>query len=244
MRLRLILLCLLAFPFAAFADSYYLPIAGSVGNFRTDVRIFNPSTTDSNVTLVFIPVGNQNSSATFANGVQKVIPKGTGVVYDDAVASIFGKTGLGAIYISADTVLLATSRIYAQTASGTLGQGFRALRTGNLLLQGVLIQLRADASFRTNIGVANLQNTPAHVTWFLFDRNDNLVSQKSMTIQNFEIIGPTSITSGFFFDSGNADLSDCHVAFVSDVGLGVYGSVVDNGTTDPTYFAAMDPSGF
>jgi hypothetical protein len=242
MRLRLALLALLAFPFTALADSYYLPIAGSVGNFRTDIRIFNPTNTDSNVRLFFLPVGKNNSSV-FLNGIQKVIPKGTGLVYDDAVASIFGATGLGAIYIDADTVLLATSRIYAQTASGTLGQGFRALRTGNLLLQGVLIQLRADASFRTNIGVVNLQNTEANVTWFLFDRNNNLVSQKSMTLQNYEIVGPTSITSGFFFDSGNADLSDCHVAFVSDVALGVYGSVVDNGTTDPTYFAAMDPNG-
>ncbi len=244
MRLRLTLLCLLAFPLAAAADSYYLPIAGSVGSFRTDVRIFNPSTTDSTVTIVFVPVGNQNSSLTFTQGVTKVIPKGTGVVYDDIVSTLLGRTGLGAIYIDANTVLLATSRIYAQTSAGTLGQGFRALRIGNLLLQGVMIQLRADASFRTNIGAVNLQNTPAHVTWFLFDRNNNLVSQKTMTVANYEVIGPTSITSGFFFDSGNADLSDCHVAFVSDVGLGVYASVVDNGTTDPTFFAAMDPAGF
>jgi hypothetical protein len=244
MRLRLALLCLLAFPIAASADSYYLTIAGSVGSFRTDVRIFNPSSADSNVSLTFVPVGNQNNGAAFLNSVHKVIPKGQGVAYDDAVATIFGTTGLGAISISADTPLLITSRIYAQTSSGTLGQGFHAERQGNLLLNGILIQLRADASFRTNIGAVNLQNTPAHVTWTLFDKNGNKVSDGTMTIQPYGIIGPTSITSGFFFDAGNADLSDARVIFQSDVGLGVYASVIDNSTTDPTYFPAMSPSGF
>ncbi|HXH42028.1 MAG TPA: hypothetical protein VNN08_25615 [Thermoanaerobaculia bacterium] len=43
---------------------------------------------------------------------------------------------------------------------------------------------------------------------------------------------------------GNADLSDARVIFQSEVGLGVYASVVDNSTTDPTYFVAMSPSGF
>ena len=244
MRFRFTLLCLLAFPIAASADSYYLTIAGSVGSFRTDVRIFNPSSSDSNVSLVFVPAGNQNNGAAYVNPVHKVIPKGQGVAYDDAVATIFGATGLGAISINADTPLLITSRIYAQTSSGTLGQGFHAERQGNLLLNGVLIQLRADASFRTNIGAVNMQNAPAHVTWTLFDKNGNKVSDGTMTIQPYGIIGPTSITSGLFFDAGSADLSDARVIFQSDVGLGVYASVVDNLTTDPTYFPAMSPSGF
>ena len=38
--------------------------------------------------------------------------------------------------------------------------------------------------------------------------------------------------------------SDARVIFQSDVGLGVYGSVVDNITSDPTYFVAMSPGGF
>lgn len=244
MRLRLVLICLLAFPIAASADSYYLTIAGSIGSFRTDVRIFNPSSADSNVSLTFVPVGNQNNGAAFLDSVHKVIPKGEGVAYDDAVATIFGKTGLGAISISADTPLLITSRIYAQTVSGTLGQGFHAERQGNLLLDGILIQLREDASFRTNIGAVNLQNAEAHVTWSLYDKNGNHVSDGTMTIQPYGVIGPTSITSGLFFDAGNADLSDARVIFQSDVGLGVYASVVDNSTTDPTYFPAMSPTGF
>jgi hypothetical protein len=240
LRLRLALVCLLAFPIVASADSYYLPISGSVGSFRSDVRIFNPSTSDSHVTLFFLPVGNQDG-APLTHPVQKTIPPGQVAVYDDAVSTIFGTTGLGCIYVDADTILLITSRIYAQTATGTLGQAFRAERAGNLLLDGVLIQLRADASFRTNIGAVNLQNADAQVTWTLYDRNNNKISEKSMTIPPYGIIGPTSITSGFFFDSGNADLSDAHVTFHTDLALGVYASVIDNNTTDPTYFTAMSP---
>jgi hypothetical protein len=247
MRLRLAFLCLLAFPIVASADSYYLTIAGSVGVFRTDVRIFNPSSSDSNVSLVFVPAGNQNNGAAFANPVHKVIPKGQGAAYDDVVASLFNTTGLGAISIDADTPLIVTSRIYAQNAAGTVGtvgQGFHAERQGNLLLNGILIQLRADASFRTNIGAVNLQNAEAHVTWSLYDKNGNHVSDGTMTIEPYGIIAPTSITSGLFFNPGNADLSDARVIFQSDVGLGVYASVLDNITTDPTYFVAMSPSGF
>jgi hypothetical protein len=112
------------------------------------------------------------------------------------------------------------------------------MRIGNLLSSGVLQQLRADASYRTNIGVANLQNTTATATWTLFDKNGQKVSEKTITIAPYQIIGPTSLTSGFFFDSGNADLSDARVAFHSDVAVGVYASVIDNSTTDPTYFSA------
>jgi hypothetical protein len=244
MRFLVAVLCLLAVPTIAAADAYYLPIAGSVGTFRTDVRIFNPSSTDSSVTLIFFPVGNQNNGAAIANAVQVTIPKNGGVAYDDMVSTIFHASGIGAIDIEADTPLLVTSRIYAQTASGTLGQGYQAQRVGNLLLDGILIQLRSDAAFRTNIGAVNLQNTQAHVTWTLYDRNNNKVSTKSMVIEAYGVIGPTSITSGFFFDSGTADLTDARVTFQSDTGLGVYASVIDNATTDPTYFPAMSPSGF
>jgi hypothetical protein len=244
MRLSLALFCLLAIPVVASADEYYLPIAGSVGSFRTDVRMFNPAAVDSNLTLTFLPVGNQDSGAPFLHSVHKTIPAGKVAAYDDAVATIFATTGLGAIYISADTPLLITTRIYAQTSSGTLGQGFSAERVGNLLLDGVLIQLRADVTFRTNIGAVNLQNAVAHVTWTLYDKNGSKVSEKAMTIPPYGIVGPTSITAGLFFDSGNADLSDARVTFHSDVGLGVYASVIDNITTDPTYFRALSPSGF
>jgi hypothetical protein len=244
MRSWLAFLFVLAVPVVAAADAYYLPIAGSVGAFRADVRIFNPADTDSNVTLVFIPVGNQNNGAAFAHPVTVVIPSRQAMAWDDMVATVFHASGIGAVYLDGTTPLLVTCRIYAQTANGTLGQGYRAENIGSLLTDGVLLQLRSDASFRTNIGIANLQNAPATVTWTLYDGQNHKVSEKTIRVENYGIIGPTNIASGFFFDTTGADLTDARVSFHSDVPIAVYASVIDNATTDPTYFTAMSPSGY
>lgn len=226
---------------AALAGDSYLPIAGSVGNFRTDVRIFNPSTSnDISVAATFLPAGNQNNSGRFSTAVTLTIPKLQMAVYNDAVASIFSASGLGAIYLTSNDAFFATTRIYAQTATGTLGQGFTAQSIGHLMTRGVLLQLRADASFRTNIGVVNLQNATANVTWTLYDKNNHAVSSKTVALEAYAVIPPTNITSGFFFDAGNADLSDAWVGFTSDSPVDAYASIVDNLTTDPTFLPALN----
>jgi hypothetical protein len=243
MRFRLALLFVLAFPVVASAD-YVLPIAGSVNNFRTDVRIFNPTSSDSHLTLTFLPGGNQDNRSAFAQSVQVTLLANHEAAYNDAIATLFGASGVGGVYIASDTVLLITTRIYAQTAAGTLGQGYQAVSLGGVPTSGVLLQLSAGGAFRTNIGVMNIQNALAHVTWTLYDKNNVMVSQGTTTVEPYGVIGPTSITSGFFFNSGTADLSDARVTFTSDSAIAVYASVIDNATTDPTYFGAMSPSGF
>lgn len=242
MRFRLALLLVFAFPVAATASGYVLPIAGSVNNFRTDVRIFNPTASDSHLTLVFLPAGNQNNGAAFASPVLVTVPANQNVSYNDAVSSLFGASGIGAVYIGSDTTLLVTTRIYAQTASGTLGQGYRATYVGDIYTSGVLLQLRADGAFRTNIGAMNTANTVVHVTWKLYGKNNAEVAEATTTVEPYAVIPPTSLTS--LFSVGNADLSDVYVTFTSDDPLVVYASVIDNVTTDPTYFSAMSPSGF
>ncbi|MEA2570275.1 MAG: hypothetical protein QOI24_2276 [Acidobacteriota bacterium] len=232
---------LLAAPLAA--SDVFLPIAGSVGNFRTDVRIFNPSASkDVAVTARFLPVGNIDNSARFetqSTAVVLTIPKRQSAVYNDAVASIFSATGLGAIYLTSPNPIIVTSRIYAQTGAGTLGQGFGGTDVHDVITRGILLQLRSDATFRTNIGAANPQKAAANVTWSLYDRNNLLVSKRTITMPAYSVIGPTSITAGFFFDSGGADLSEAWVSFSSDVPIAAYASIIDNSTTDPTYLAAQ-----
>lgn len=229
------------------ASDVVLPIAGSVGSFRTDVRIFNPSLTKAvTVEARFLPIGNTDNSARFDGRIAPVvltIPERQAAVFNDAVTAIFGTTGLGAIYLSSANPILVTSRIYAQTASGTLGQGFNALDVELLVDRGVLLQLRADSVFRTNAGVANVQNAVANVTWSLYDNKSVLVSKRLVTMPPYAVIGPTSIAAGFFFDASGADLSDAWVTFSSDIPLAAYASIVDNITTDPTYLPAQaDPA--
>jgi hypothetical protein len=232
---------------AATASDVVLPIAGSIGNFRTDVRIFNPSAAkDVTVNARFLPVGNNDNSDRFDGRTPPVvltIPKRQEAVFNDAVAAIFHTTGLGAIHFSSTSPILVTCRIYAQTPAGTLGQGFNGPDAETVSPRGVLLQLRSDASFRTNIGAVNLQGTVANVTWSLYDRNNALISKRLVAMPPYAVVGPTSISAGFFFDAAGADLSEAWVAFSSDAPVAVYASVVDNATTDPTYFAAQtDPA--
>ena len=64
MRSRILLsLAILSFATAGFSKDVYLSIAGTVNNFHTDARIFNPSgTKDITVQAYFLPNGQNNSA--------------------------------------------------------------------------------------------------------------------------------------------------------------------------------------
>lgn len=234
---------------AAFAKDGYLTIGGSVGAFRTDARIFNPSTTkDIVIHAYYLPVGNGDNSAIQPTDI--TVPKRQMLLFDDVVASLFHAGGLGAIRLVSDDDFVATSRIYAQTsatscqAAGTLGQFLEGDDVSAASATGVLIQLKSSTAFRTNIGAVNPNSTPAHVTWRLYDKTNALVATGSpLTMPPYAVIGPTSMTSGFFFNAGSFDLSDSWVSFQSDQPVFAYASVVDNVTTDPTYIAMTKDSG-
>ena len=249
MRRCLVVAALVLSATAAFAKDGYLTIGGSVGAFRSDARIFNPSgTKDITLHAYYLPVGNADNSA--IQPVDITIPKRQMVRYDDVVASLFHSGGLGAIRLVSDDDFIATSRIYAQTsatscqAAGTLGQFLEGDDVSTASATGVLIQLKSSSAFRTNVGAVNPNNSPAHVTWRLYDKNNALVATGSpITMPPFAVIGPTNLTSGFFFNANGFDLSDAWVSFAADQPLFAYASVVDNTTTDPTYINMSKDSG-
>jgi len=249
MRRCLLVAALVLSTSAAFAKDGYLTIGCSVGAFRTDARIFNPSgTKDITIHAYYLPVGNGDNSA--VQPVDITIPKRQMVLYDDVVASLFHAGGLGAIRLVSDDDFIATSRIYAQTsatscqAAGTLGQFLEGDDVSAASATGVLIQLKSSSAFRTNIGAVNPNNTAAHVTWRLYDKNNALVATGSaLTMPPYAVIGPTNVTSGFFFNGNGFDLSDAWVSFTSDQPIFAYASVVDNTTTDPTYINMSKDSG-
>src|SRR6266446_9597 len=128
MRLRFLLLisALSLFATNAFAKDVFLSIAGTVSNFHTDARIFNPSgTKDITVQAYFLPVGLGNNSG--AQPVAINIPKRSMKVLDDVVTAVFSTSGIGAIRLSCDDDFVATSRIYAVVSSATLGQFVQGL---------------------------------------------------------------------------------------------------------------------
>ncbi len=255
MKRALLLCALMSVAVSAFGKDAFLVIGGSVSNFRTDMRIFNPSTTKDiqiQATLLPVNVGVSNPADNrLAQPVTINVPRRQMVTYDDVVKSLFNAGTLGAIHLKSADDFVATQRIYAlQTASsacqieGTLGQFVPAADFSSAKTAGVLIQLKSNTSFRTNVGLVNPNVATATVTWRLYDKNNALVSTGSpMVIAPLGVVGPTSIATTVFFTPGSADLSDAWVSFTSDQPVLAYASVVDNGTSDPTFIAMAEDTG-
>ena len=251
MRRSLIIISLfLAIPL--FAKDVYFPIAGStssLGNFKTDVRLFNPSSTkDITVTAFLLPIGNKNN--TTASSRQLTVPKRGMMILNDVITQL-GGTDLNALRFTSSDDFVATERVYATQSpsgscnvSGTLGQEVPPIDPASALKSGVLLQLKTTTQFRTNIGVVNPNSSTANVTFKLYDKNNALVSTGSaVAVQPMGVIGPTNMTSGTFFSPGSADLTDAWVSYSSDQPVLVYASLVDNGTSDPTFISMNADSG-
>jgi hypothetical protein len=226
----------------AFPKDIFLSIGGSVGVFRTDMRIFNPSSTkDIEVQAYLLPIGGGDNS-----GVQPktiTVPKRQQMVFDDVVTSLFQSSGLAGIRLSSADDFVATQRIYAGTSAGTLGQFVGGVDSASAKKNGVLIQLKSNGSFRTNIGMVNPGSTTANTTWRLYDKNNVLVgTPKTVALPPFAVISPQELR-GYLGAPAGADLSDAWLGYTSDQPIVAYASCVDNGTTDPTYIAAVEDSG-
>lgn len=251
---RLLLFGALFFATSLFGKDIYFPIAGTVstlGSFRTDVRLFNPSTTKTiTVNAFLLPIGNKNNTSAAAHAIT-VGPRAMMLLND--VVTTLGGSDLDAIHLQSGDDFVATERVYAQqnassacNVSGTLGQDVPALDPSVATKQGILLQLRTSTQFRTNIGVLNPNSAAANVTMKLYDKSNNLVSTgTAIAVQPMGVIGPTNMTSGFFFSPGSSTdaLSDAWVSYSSDQPVIVYASVVDNGTLDPTFIPMAADSG-
>ena len=253
MRLRLFVIAmLLLVSSVASAKEIWLSIGGTTagGTFRTDARIFNPSTTkDIQIQAWYLPVGNVDNSAVQALAPITVL-KRQQLVYNDVVTSLFHSSGLGAIRLKSDDDFVATQKIYAVTSGGTLGQFVAGVDATSAKAKGLMIQLQNSGgngqtgTFRTNVGAANPNPTAATVTWRLYDKNNAQVGNDHVLVMPpFGVIAPGGLIGYGENVPSTADLSDSWLSYSSDKPIVAYASVVDNGTTDPTYIAAAEDTG-
>jgi hypothetical protein len=129
-----------------------------------------------------------------------------------------------------------SSRTYNLAPDGTYGQYLggtpptQGLGTGDTV---VLMQLREDGIFRSNIGITNGWKRPALLTLDLYDGDGELVT----TID--KKIGPertVQFNQPFLNLGGRSDISSGYGVITVNFGqhILVYGSVSDNATDDPT----------
>ena len=154
-----------------------VPVAGSargVGNtdFKTDLTIRNGGNSNANVQLLFLPANRDNSVSDKTVVVATIEPSRT-YTYEDVVGSLLGKSGFGALLLMASegelgdgrpsdqgARLAAAYRIYTPQpgGEGTTSQSSDAVDVNRspFFPSGTISGLRQDLSFRTNVGVVNL----------------------------------------------------------------------------------------
>jgi hypothetical protein len=234
------------------ANEYDIAVAGRVTNgigqtFVTDVRVFNPSYTQSATALLEYLTGGANAAASLAVNLP---PRGTAVLDDIGGPLSLNVVGtIGALRVTSATQLAVTSRIYADlrsTGKGTLGQFVPAQPRANALRRGVLPQLSnrsidLTSGFRTNTGFFNPNSSPVTVRLELRDNIGALVGSNTLTL-NAQSQQQNSIGTYFpGIDLSNA--ANLTMSFDASAPIFVYAAVNDNVSADSIFVPAQPDSG-
>ncbi|HEX6098859.1 MAG TPA: hypothetical protein VF432_21265 [Thermoanaerobaculia bacterium] len=234
----------------AAAKNLYIPAAGSAPGanntrFRTDVRIFNPSsTTPISVSVHFLPQGMDGSN--ISGRIVQVGPRQMAVL-NDIVANFlqWPVPAVGAIRLDSDTdksyEFSAESRTYTDSpnpaAPGTFGQFIPALDPGvSGLKLAVVPHLIHNDAFRTNAGVMNPNREPITVNATLV-RADGTLAAETATF----VVPPMSMTLrplAQLFGAGTV-LEDGYVAINTSLPAFPFASVVDNQSGDAIFIPGV-----
>jgi PKD repeat protein len=211
-------------------------LPGANGTFwRSDVTFFNPTNAFMNLELRYLATGADNSGA--APRALTLAPNRTLVLAD--VLSWFGLTaGSGALDIrwAGTSGPSVTSRTYTSTVdSGTYGQSIDAAAMSTFRRDVYVTGLRADGSFRSNTGFVNGSDSTIGVNVALIANGQQLAT----TFVQLAPRGQMQYPMSALFPSVNAATIGSFTieAHTSSPSLLVYGSIVDNASGDPVFYA-------
>jgi hypothetical protein len=208
--------------------------AGGAGGsvWRSTLCVTNRSGSVANMTLVYRMASNTitRDYVLQSNWIKE---------WEDVAASLFnqGANTSGSIEINSDMPLMVVARTYNEAPDGTFGQGMpgnpdsEALTSGQL---GILPQLKKTSVFRTNVGMMNHGSAACNVRIRLYSETGNQIGNAidtSVPARQWKQINDVF---------GEAGVGQCPIGYatieVRTAGgmIRAYGSVVDNGTGDPT----------
>jgi hypothetical protein len=235
------------------ANEYDVAVAGRVTNglgqtFVTDVRIFNPSYTNSVTALIEYLPAKIGANATAANSIAvNIAPRATAVLDDVAGAANLNQSGsTGALRVTSATPLAVTSRVYLDKgAAGTVGQFVPAQPRSAALRRGVLPQLanRADLTtgYRTNVGFFNPNLSDVTLRLELRDAAGTLVAQQTL------VVGAQSqqqnAIAAYFPSADLSNANNLTLSFDASAPMFVYAAVNDNVSGDSVLVPAQSDAG-
>jgi len=207
-------------------------------HWKSDVRVYNASSSSQAVTLTYYPQGGTSHSITMT------IPGGQVAQLDNFIATKF--PGLlqsaGSLVVNSvnNSTLVATARTYTDTGNGTYGQFIPGVTpdggigVGDPNLQ--ILQLEQSPSFHTNAGVAEVSGNPVSVIFHLIPPDGRTQAIIGMDLQPYEF----RQISNIFASYGTVYNGRISVEVVGGTGrVTGYASNIDNQTKDPTYIPAQ-----
>ena len=211
---------------------YWVPVAihdsGAQGSqWRTDVGTLNMGSSTAQLTFTLKTSGQTlTGNSSLASGRQAIF----GDIVDD-----FGISGAGSLSIASTEPLQVTARVFNQGSQGTFGQYLDGVTSSAGMANGEvawLPHLIQDASFRTNIGVTNTGASSATVQVSLYEYTGSLIGTFNISVPAGQWRQDSEPFRRRY--SRNNTAGYARVQVLSGSGIIVYGSVVDNTTSDPT----------
>lgn len=208
-------------------------VGGAGGAFwQTDLSIRNTGSTSASVTVKFL--GNSGDGR---GGPERyvTIPAGQTRTWRDVLWSLFGlSSDYGPILVrSTSASLVVLAQTWTAGGGGTYGQSVPVLATSELVgsTPRSILGVRQDASFRTNLMLANATESTVSVVVQLVSTSGAVLGTKSLSI------GPLSRAQlNVANDFGTSSLADAVLVVSSPTpgaAVGAYASVIDNATLDP-----------
>lgn len=208
--------------------------------FRSDVRIFNPTNAPVNVTPILY---DQVSGQTITKPVETIPPRSQ-KAYDNIVGTLFGKTlddgAFGPIRFQTTGTVIVSSSVnnYNACGNGSIsGQWLPGLDATAALKTGTLVQLAASTDgatgYRSNVVFTNSGASDATVTTRLRQGDGTLV--KEVEIGPLPANGFTQIGAlAAWLPSPNTITStNLWLEFTSDQPVLSFASVINNASGDP-----------
>lgn len=206
----------------------------------TDLDLYNPGNDDVTAELTFLPADSDNSAA---QAVTATIPAGTTRTFSNVVGDLLGSEGSGAIRISSDDTLMASSRTFNTSETGTFGQFIPGMTPEQALSPGATARLNGlagNASFRTNIGFANGSALPASLSVDLVAADGSIIDHSDVALHPWGWLQLNKVFRAA--GAGQVEATSAIVRNLSDTSeVFVYASVVDSMTGDPTFVTETSP---
>jgi uncharacterized repeat protein (TIGR01451 family) len=226
------------------ANHFVLPGVADVNTpiaaWRTDMRIFNPTTSPQTATLMFVPVNNGGQPST----TTLTINPGEVKQLDNTVGSLFGLSNIGgAIHVTTATAapLVISGRTYNLTSNGTFGQLTTAVTAADSIGKGdrplQILQTENSVRQRTNVGIFETTGKPATVEVTVFLPDSKIAPSTQIPVPANGYFQIPVIQSFGLTNVYNARISMRVVD--GDGKISAYGSVIDQVTQDPTYVPAQ-----